>query len=96
VSFCYDEFPDRSKVRVPTEPISTWEEYRVMAAWAVHAGNRAYLEFMAKKGDFKERLQAARELLICGRKMAFWERHPNWSRASAERTLARVRSDWNA
>lgn len=95
MSFCYDEFPDRSQVRVPKEPISTWEEHRVMAAWRVHAGNRAFLEFMVKRGDFKERLQAARELLICGRKMAFWERHHNWSQASAERTLAEVRRSWD-
>lgn len=90
----YEDWADRSRVRVPKEPISQWDTKRVMAAWAKHVENRAFLEFMARRGTFEERAQARRELEVCARKLAFWEKHPEWRRGLAVREVCRVRAAW--
>lgn len=90
----YEETPWRGNVRAPSEPISAWDEARVMGAWRAHLGNRGFLEFMSREGTFEEKGQARAELAICARKMAFWERHPRWSRARAEGAIAEQRGMW--
>lgn len=95
MALVYEDWTDRSQVRVPKEPISTWDSPRVMAAWRVHADNRMYLEFMAKKGTFQERGQARKELLICDRKLTFWKKHPNWDARTAELHMVHLRTQWH-
>lgn len=95
MTLVYPEWTDRSQVRISKEPISEWSTTRVMGCWRTHADNRAFLEFMAREGNFQEKGQARKELVIADRKLAFWKKHPNWDAGEAERHLVRLRTDWS-
>ncbi len=56
---------------------------------------RMLLEWVeAHSLDPRDRRQAARELVTCNRKLAWWTRHPNWSAEQAGRDLAEIRRRW--
>lgn len=76
--------------------ISQWSSAAVMGAWRVHIENRAFLFFMYSKGTYAERVQASKELDICDRKIAFWEKHTEFNKDEAARIIARVKSNWSA
>ncbi len=67
-----------------------------MSAWRTHLENRAFLEFMAKGGTFQERQQAVKELAICARKLAFWERHPEFDKTAAAQAQREVGVKWSS
>lgn len=50
-----------------------------------HFDNFLILILFAKEGSREERAQAERELLICKRKMGFWEKHPNYDAALVQK-----------
>lgn len=64
-------------------------------AWATHFGNALYLRFIAANStDGRERGQANKEIAICERKLAYWQRHPKWTAAAAEAAVATVKAQW--
>lgn len=93
MALVYDDTSVRPAFRGGT-PISEWGPEKVMSLWAEHLRNRAYLQFMAREGDYAERQQANRELAICARKAAFWERHPAFDKSAASEIRHRVAREW--
>lgn len=47
-------------------------------AYLRHFDNFLFLDFIAKNGTREERVSAEKEILICKKKLSFWERHPNF------------------
>lgn len=62
-----------------------------------HFANVMYLKFIANESkDPREKIQAAKEILIGERKMRFWERHPNYIKSVAEQEIKKIRDQWNS
>lgn len=59
-----------------------------------HYDNFLYLNFMAQHGTRVERIQAEKEMVICKRKLAFWERHPNTDRELLRVEKERMNRQW--
>lgn len=92
----YDDEGGRAPFRGGGKPVSEWSPESVMGAWRQHVDNLMYLRFMAASGTFAERRQAEKELQICGRKLAFWERHPAFDKDGAARVRAEVDAKWSS
>jgi hypothetical protein len=75
-------------------PISQWGPDAVMRSWQGHAENRAYLAFLYSNGSIQEKAQAAKELKVAERKLAFWERHPAFDKSSSKAILDVIRAKW--
>ena len=86
--YCYDT--TRVSVNTNKEGPSNFDPARCDAvkSYMTHYSNFLVLDFMSKHGDFKERAQADAEILICNRKMKFWERQPHFFKDEAERKKA--------
>ncbi|MDO8312156.1 MAG: hypothetical protein Q7T25_09465 [Sideroxyarcus sp.] len=85
--FCYDT----TRISVNTkEGPSNFDPMRCNAvkSYMTHYANLLVLDFMSKNGDFRERAQADEEIVICKRKMQFWERQPHFVHAEAVRQKA--------
>lgn len=76
------------------QPIMEWSEDRVMGAWLEHRKNHHFLTFMLRRGTFQEKAAATRELTVCQRKLAFWEKHPEFNKAEASAANARLAKQW--
>jgi hypothetical protein len=63
-------------------------------AYLKHFENQLYLSFMAKHGSRDERWQAERELVICERKMRYWEKHPRFIGEDARRGMEALKKNW--
>lgn len=64
-------------------------------AWASHYSNALYLRFIAANStDGRERGQANKEIAICERKLAYWQRHPKWNAAAAAEAVAPIKAQW--
>ncbi len=59
-------------------PIIPYDRINANKSWLKHYENWLYLDFIARKGDRKEKDQARSELIICERKMTWNEKHPNF------------------
>ena len=79
-----------------SKPISEWSPEAVLRAWKTHVENRKFLFFMYTKGTVPERQQASRELDVCDRKIAFWERHPNFDKVEAGVINSRLKREWQS
>lgn len=75
-------------------PIHLWETGAVMGAWQKHLENRYYLKFLYMKGTTSEKIQASKELDICDRKIAFWERHPAFDKSQAAKVNTQAKKTW--
>ncbi len=64
-------------------------------AYLRHYANKLYLSFIASNGTRDERWQAERELVICERKLRFWERHPNFVAELARIGMEKLNKEWN-
>lgn len=71
--FCYSDNQPRSAT-----PVNVWK-MNPNKAFMSHYANFLYLDFILNNGDYQERQQARKELVICERKMKFWERHPDFN-----------------
>jgi hypothetical protein len=63
-------------------------------AYLRHYDNKLYLAFIAKNGSQTERWQAEKELVICERKMRFWEKHPNFVGEAARQGMEQANKAW--
>jgi len=59
-----------------------------------HLENYFFLKFMLANGNTAEKSQASKELAICDRKLAYWSRHPLFSRQQAEKDVAELKVTW--
>lgn len=61
-----------------------------------HLENWFYLNFIAQNKDatFSEKRQAEKELVICQRKLDYWERHPNFSDSEKLRITSELKKKW--
>ena len=64
------------------------------AAYLRHYDNMLYLEFMAIRGTMIERAQAEKEIIICRRKLTFWERQPHFEKMRADLEVAKKNKSW--
>jgi hypothetical protein len=93
--FCYSDTEPRSPFNsANVTPVSAWSTERVMGAWRTHAENRAFLDFMLKRGTTLEKSQASAELRIADRKLKFWANHPAFDLKTAERALINISKTW--
>jgi hypothetical protein len=60
-----------------------------------HYENQLYLTFISQKGTFQEKQQAQKELVICERKLKWWQNHPNFEQAPALRGVEALKKSWN-
>lgn len=63
-------------------------------AYLRHYDNYLVLNFIAKNGTRQERAEVEKEILICERKLAFWEKHPNYDREVVARAKEQMLKDW--
>lgn len=75
-------------------PIHEWGTEQVMGVWEKHVKNRYELMFYLKNGTVDEKLQASKELEVCDRKMAFWERHANFDPVEANSIAGALAKEW--
>ena len=72
-----------------------YDEMPATTFWATHFENSLYLIFYEQNDrDILNRRQAAKELAICEKKMAYWQRHPNWDAAEAARRADELKKRW--
>jgi hypothetical protein len=57
--------------------------------------NRFYLTFFLHNGTMIEKHKASKELAICDRKLAYWERNPCFDRKKAETILDEIKRKWS-
>lgn len=82
MSFCYET----TRISVRTDlPDMTFDPMRCNATKCHidHYKNHLFLTFMSNNGTMAEKKQAAEELKICERKMAYWARQPHFNHAEA-------------
>lgn len=87
--FFYTETP----LRDTNLQIDVWK-MNGTKAYMRHYEQKMFLLFMAKKGNQTERWQAEKELVICERKLAFWDKHPNTDGEAVLRQVAQMNKDW--
>lgn len=80
--FCYST--ERVSVRTDL-PSTSFDPLKCNATkcYMDHYQNFLTLEWFATHGTMKERAQANAELVICRRKMEYWQRQPHFSSALA-------------
>ncbi|TDW20479.1 hypothetical protein EV128_125109 [Rhizobium azibense] len=61
-----------------------------------HYENKLILCFFAKHGTQIERWQAEKELVVCERKLTFWEKHPNFVGELARKGMEKLNHDWKS
>lgn len=65
-------------------------------AYLRHYDNLLFLDFMAKNGTRVERHQAEKEMVICRRKLKFWENHPNYNHEEALKGISLAKKQWTS
>lgn len=77
-----------------TSDINVWK-MNGSKGYLRHFDNFLFLDFVAKKGTREERAAAEKEIIICKRKLAFWERHPNFDPDLVQREKERKIREWS-
>jgi len=62
--------------------------------WLGHFANSLMLGFFIAKGTRIEKQEASQELVICERKMKFWERQPNFELDRATAETSKLKTQW--
>lgn len=64
------------------------------AHYLKHFSNYLFLMFVSKKGTRQERASVEKEILICERKLAFWQRHPRYDAAYVQAEKEKMIKMW--
>lgn len=64
------------------------------ARYLDHFSNYLFLMFVAKKGTREERASVEKEILICERKLKFWERHPRYDAEFVQKEKEKLIKQW--
>jgi hypothetical protein len=76
-----------------TSDINVWK-MNGSRAYLRHFDNFLFLDFVTKKGTREERAAVEKEILICKKKLTFWERHPNFDPEFVQAEKARKIKEW--
>lgn len=63
-------------------------------AYLRHFSNYLFLNFVSVKGTREERASVEKEILICERKLKFWERHPNFNASYVQSEKENMIKQW--
>ncbi len=63
-------------------------------AYLRHFENYLFLNFVAVKGTREERASVEKEIILCNRKLSFWERHPNFDAAYVQGEKEKMIKQW--
>lgn len=88
--FCYSDSEPRSAT-----PINIWR-MNPNKPFMTHYANFLYLDFILNNGNYVEQQQARKELKICERKMAFWEKHPDFNKEAARVEKEKLLLAWRS
>lgn len=82
--------------REPKRPFNGRIKINPNNAYNKHLDNWYYLTFiLINSKDFKERLQARNELIICQRKLDYWYRHPELNIEDVVIHTDKLKKEWN-
>jgi len=88
--FCYSDTdtPVRAGGFNPNPPATQY--------WLTHFANSLYLQFIAGHADssFADKQQANHELVLCNKKLAFWQKHPNFDSTAAATGALACKKQW--
>jgi len=59
-----------------------------------HLENWFFLKLTLRNGNMIDRHQASKEMVICDRKLEFWEKKPSFDQKQAEIDIAELRDLW--
>ena len=93
--FCYDT----KEIAVRKDGGSfSFDPSRVDATkqYLTHYGNLLYLAFMLDRGTMSEQTQARKEMELCKRKLAYWERQPHFEKERALNGCIELKKTWKA
>lgn len=65
-------------------------------AWKNHLENWYFLKLTYMNGSFLDQHKASKELVICERKMEFWERRASFNHDIAREDIATTKRKWEA
>lgn len=86
-------YDDNARSEGPPPNLSRMNATKI---WLSHFSNSLILTAIQQKPkDFLEKHQATKELGICQRKMAFWERHPKFQQQTAANEAHKLKSAWS-
>jgi hypothetical protein len=71
-----------------------WRELDPTQQYLKHYDNSLILKLFHTKGTVLEKIQAAKELTICERKMKFWERQEGFSQENATLGCSQLKKKW--
>lgn len=83
-----------SEAREPFTGAVDFHKLNAVKGYMRHFDNLMYLTFMANNGTFQEKAQARKELVICERKLKWWENHPNYIKDEVLAAIAKVKAQW--
>lgn len=75
-------------------PVDVWR-MDATKAYLRHYSNLLTLSFFAQTGTRSERADAEKEIIICHRKLKFWQAHPNYDADLALKGVEKLKSDWS-
>lgn len=93
MALIYDE--ERGGGSFSGNPISEWCTPQVMGAWRKHAENQHMLDLYLRYGTRDEKARAEKEMLICERKMKWWERHRAFDADTSRKILIEIVKLWD-
>jgi hypothetical protein len=62
--------------------------------YAEHYSNSLMLAFFLQHWTALEKMQASKELIVCERKMKYWQHHSDFSDKKADADRAEIKSNW--
>lgn len=76
-------------------PSKIWE-MNGTKVYLSHYSNLLYLEFVASHGEtsFIEKQQAEKEIVLCNKKLQWWQRHPLYDQDEALRGVEQLKKNW--
>ena len=77
-----------------TGPPTDFYKLNAVSGYLKHFDNLLFLTFMSNHGTTAEKMQAQKELIICERKLAWWEKHPNYDKVEVLRGVAAKKREW--
>jgi hypothetical protein len=83
-----------SEQREPFTGAVDFHKLNAVKGYLRHYENLLYLTFMHQNGTTAEKMQAAKELTICERKLKWWQNHPNYDAKEALRGVNSLKSAW--
>ncbi|QWY83090.1 hypothetical protein [Rhizobium phage RHph_X66] len=63
-------------------------------SYLTHFSNYLFLMFVSKRGTRAERASVEKEILICQKKLAFWERHPRYDAEYVQKEKEKMIRAW--